>query len=118
MKQLRALYIEVTGDPEGVESLSPSAMISEINDKSLRPTIKAVYQRLARERAGLQTPPASAAGQPPVERLMRLLTSSGDRVEKAIGQKIGPDLARRHRELHGGYGSKSRSRYGCPSKGR
>ena len=118
LAQLRKLYIEVTGDPSGVESLSPTSMISEINDKSLRPNIKAVYQRLARERAAIQTPPNGTAGQSPIERLMRLLTTSGDRVEKAIGQKIGPDLARRHRELHGGYGSKSRSRYGCPGGGR
>jgi hypothetical protein len=114
--EIRRLYIEVTGDTKGVDNLSPSSMSNEIMDKSPREETRIVYQRLASERAGLQPAPADTSTASPLERLMRLLTSIGDRTEKAIGDKIGPDLARRYRALHGGFSSKSRSSSGCPDE--
>ena len=56
-------------------------------------------------------------GITPLEKMMRLLTSAGDRAEKALGAQIGPDLARRYRELHHGFDNRSRSSYGCPGEG-
>jgi cell division protein FtsB len=116
---LRKLYTEVTGDDKGVEVLSLRALISEIKDKSPRSAIKQVFQRLARERAGLQAPPAGSALQSAsaVDRLYRMLVGSGDRLERAVGGQIGPDLAARYRRLRDGYGSRSRSSYGCPRGG-
>ena len=111
---LRALYVEVTGDEQAADALSPWALSSEIDDKSPKVERKVVYRRLSRERAGLQQPPAPGAQMSALERLMRLLTSTGDRGEKVVGARVSPDLARRLRELHGGWGSKSRSAYGCP----
>jgi hypothetical protein len=112
--KLHKLYVEVTGDDKNVDSLSMRAITSEIKDKSPRAEIKQVFQRLARERAGLQTPPSSLSGTSAIERLYRLLTSAGDRVEKAMAAEIGPDLARRYRRVRDGFGSRSRSSYGCP----
>jgi hypothetical protein len=112
---LRKLYVEVTGDEAG-GVLSLWAMQSEIVDKSSRQDLQLAFQRLARERAGLQTPPADLSALSAVERLFRLLVSAGDNAEKAIGAQIGPDLARRYRELHGGFGSRNRSSFGCPSQ--
>jgi hypothetical protein len=111
-QQIRALYLEVTGDTKGADALSPSGMISEIDDKSNGEERRAMYQRLAEERAGLRPPPPDLAAIPAVERLYRLLAGVGDRLEQAIGAEIGPDLARRIRESHG-----FPSRYihsGCP----
>jgi FtsZ-binding cell division protein ZapB len=110
--QLRQLYIDVTADRKGADSLSPESLKREIEDKSSRDDLKAVYQRLARERAGLQAPPADLSTSSPLERLYRLLTGMGDRLEKSIGAQIGPDLAHRYREA--GFGSRLRSSYGCP----
>ncbi len=113
-EQLRKLYVEVTGDSKIADSLSPEALRKEIEDKSTRDETKQVFQRLARERAGLQAPPASLAGTSPVERLYRMLTTAGDRVEAAVGAQLGPDLAHRYREAKGGFGDQNRSSYGCP----
>jgi len=114
LQDLSRLYVEVTGDAKSAEHLSPGAMMSEIEDKSPKEEIKQVYQRLARERAGLQSAPADLSSTPAVERLFRLLTTAGDRVEQALGGEIGPDLARRYREHRDGFGSRSRSSLGCP----
>jgi hypothetical protein len=112
--QLRKLYVEVTGDDKNVDSLSMRAITSEIKDKSPKPEIKQVFQRLARERAGLQAPPSNPSDTSAVERLYRLLTTAGDRVEKMMAAEVGPDLARRYRRVRDGFGSRSRSSHGCP----
>jgi hypothetical protein len=113
-QSLRRLYIEVTGDAKGADSLSPDSMKREIEERSQRDDLKAVFQRLARERARLQAPPAADSDVSALERMFRLVTSSGDRVERVIGGQIGDDLAHRYRELHGGFGHRYRSSYGCP----
>ena len=116
VKTLRGLYVEVTNDEQNAAALSPWSLISEIRGKSPRAEVKAVFARLARERAGLVTKPAVKRRMSPVERLMRMLTTVGDRVEKDMGAQIGPDLARRYRRFGGGLGSASRSSYGCPKR--
>jgi hypothetical protein len=112
---IRKIYIEATGNAKVADSLSPSAMESEIVDKSTLAERKHVFQKLARERAGLQAPANPSAGLP-VERLYRLLTSAGDRVERDLAAVLGADLARRYREHNDGFGSRSRSSYGCPGQ--
>jgi hypothetical protein len=111
---IRTIYIEVTGNTKVADSLSPEAMESEIVDKSQKIELKRMHRKLARERAGLQAPPADHSTGSPVERLYRLLTSAGDQVERDIAAALGPDLARRYREHRGGFGSRSRSSHGCP----
>jgi len=112
LEELRKLHGEITGEQEAGVHLSPSALLSEIREKTPRAAKQAAYKRLSRERAGLETPPVDPSRTNAVERLYRLLTSAGDRVEKAMAVKIGPDLARQYRES--GYGSSYNSSYGCP----
>jgi hypothetical protein len=112
--ELRKIYTEVTGDAKGADTLAPESLKREIEEKSNREDLKLVFQRLARERAGLQAPPADSSGLSALERMYRLVTSSGDRVERSIGAEIGDDLARRYRELKHGFGHSYRSSYGCP----
>ncbi len=112
--QLRALYIEVTGDKAGADSLTPQALENEIMSKSPEASVQQTFYRLSHERAGLQAPPPDATGQLPVERLMRLMTGFGDDYEQKLGTALGPDRARQLRSDNGGWGSRSQSSYGCP----
>src|SRR5205085_2215865 len=103
----------VTGDT-AAGSLAPMSMFEEINDKAPEGEIQRVFQRLSRERAGLEMPPADLKGTSAFERLYRMVTTSGDALESAIGKELGPETARAYRDLHDGFGSKSRSSSGCP----
>jgi hypothetical protein len=114
LTQLRALYVEVTGDKAGADSLTPQALEEEIEQKSPENVVQQTYFRLSHERAGLQAPPADSAGQPPVERLMRMMTTLGDDYEQKLGAAIGPDRAHQLRADQGGWNSRSQSSHGCP----
>lgn len=109
------LYVEATGDPAPA-GFAPDAMFAEILDKTPRETIKAVFQRLSAERAGLAPPPADPAAGEPIERLLRLVTAAGDQLERELADKVGADVARALRDEHQGWGEKSRSRVGCPGE--
>jgi hypothetical protein len=112
--QLRQLYIEVTGDRAGADTLTPAALQQEILEKSSEKDAKQAYYDISHERAGLQPSPASLAGEPPVERMMRLMTGLGDQYEQNLGKVLGPDLAHRMRTERGGWSSRSVSSMGCP----
>jgi hypothetical protein len=113
---LRALYVELTGNTAAADTLSPASLIQEIQDKTPRAEAQASYQRLSRERAGLQAAAGDPSGQSPIEKLMRLRTSMGERYEHDLGAAIGADLAHQLREKNGGWGSRHSSSYGCPSQ--
>jgi ferric-dicitrate binding protein FerR (iron transport regulator) len=116
VKELRALYIEVTGDAEHADDLSPQAMASELLDKSPEGEHGRVNQRIAQERAGLAQAPTNLAALSPVERLIRLQAALGDETEKRLGEALGPARARALREHNGGWGW--RQEYaGCPGDG-
>ncbi|HUS68357.1 MAG TPA: hypothetical protein VMZ28_27675 [Kofleriaceae bacterium] len=102
--QLRALYVEATGDAERADDLSPEAMASELFDKSPPGEQGRINKRIAQERAGLAQPPTNLAALPPIERFMRLQASLGDLTEKEIGEALGPARARALREKNGGWG--------------
>ncbi len=112
--QLRALYIEVTGDKAGADTLTPQAMETEIRSKVPDAVAKEAYWRLSHERAGLIAPPTDPRGASPIERFLRLETTAGDEFERQLGAAIGPDRARALRAEHGGWGSRSISSSDCP----
>jgi hypothetical protein len=114
LAELRALFVEVTGDKAGAETLSPQALSSEILDKSPEAQMKEIFARLSRERAGLQAAPADTRGAPAAERLMRLMTTLGDKYERELGEAVGPDRAHALREQNNGWGSRNVSSNGCP----
>lgn len=113
IEQIRALYVEATGDPNA-GSMSPQAMMAEINDKTPVQEIRGTYQRLAQERAQMIEPPEQLEGRSVTERLYRLLLSAGDGAERAVADKVGDEMAEQVREFKDGFGSKHRSSYGCP----
>jgi hypothetical protein len=116
LKELRSLYVEVTGDKSGAESLAPQALENEIMSKSPEETMQQVFYKLSHERAGLVAAPASTAGEPAAERLMRLMTGLGDDYEQKLGGAIGPDRAHQLRADQNGWGSRSQAQVGCPGE--
>jgi hypothetical protein len=89
----RSLYIEITGDTVGADSLSNEAMRREIEDKSPRGEINAIYQRISQERAGLVAPPADLSRASQLERLTRAWIQLGDQSEAALARRLGADRA-------------------------
>jgi hypothetical protein len=111
---VRSLYLEATGDTTGGDALSIESMHREIEDKSPPGEHNVLLQRLSRERAGLDRPPADLSKASPLERLMRAYLALGDQTEAALARRIGPDRA--HAIRGDGWGSRSELS-GCPSAG-
>jgi hypothetical protein len=112
-EQLRALYVEVTGDSAGAEALSPRALFQEIEDKSAVDEGPRARRRIARERAGLEVPPADGAGQSALERALRAQLAVGDATERGLAAHFGAERAhalRRGNEIFENRGSFG----GCP----
>lgn len=116
IRELRALYVEVTGDRAHAEAMTPEAIVMELHEKSARLDVQTAYQRLAQERAGQAPPPQTLVGTTPIERTMRLVTTLGDRMERALATVIGAERARDLRKRNNGWGSRSVSSNGCPGK--
>lgn len=117
IKQLRALYIEVTGDENGAHVLAAQSLKLEIFDKSSDLSIRQAFQRLARERAGLERPPSDVSTRTPAERLLRFDLSLGDAYERALAEKLGPKRARQLRLNNEGWLERRDSRASCPPDG-
>lgn len=105
-EEVRQLYLEATGDSEGADSLSVSAMGWELQHKGSRGEVGKINAAIARERAGLAVPPADTSGLSPLERYFRLLAQLGDALENEVAQVVGTERARRLREDLGGWGSR------------
>jgi len=114
LASLRALYVEVTGDKAGADTLTPQAMETEIRSKVPDTTMQEAMWRLSHERAGLPVPPEDPRNIPAAERFLRIATGTGDEFERELGAAIGPDRARAFRSEHGGWGSRSVSSSDCP----
>jgi hypothetical protein len=91
---VRDAYIEVTGDTVGAKTLSPSAMMSEIEDKGAAGELDALRARIANERAGLAEPPPPGTKMTALEREYRAYASLGDDTEAAIAKRLGAARAR------------------------
>lgn len=96
VKELRALYIEATGDTAGAETLNPHAMATEILQKS--GDDGAARRRVGLERAGKLQPPADPATSPIAERYFRLVLHTGDLLESELAKIVGPEVAKQLRD--------------------
>ena len=113
VEEVRALYTQITGDDQ-VGSLSVDSMFAEVRDKVPDMEKQVLFQRLSAERAGLVSSPAENAEMLPLERLYRLFTGAGKRVEQALAAELGADTARRIRSMHNGFSTRNSSSFGCP----
>jgi hypothetical protein len=115
---IRDAYVELTGDDaNAIAAVAPTALFDEIEDKTPRDELKRVFQTLAAERAQHAAPvtdPSALARLSPSERVMRIVTSAGDRFEATLAERFGAEAAHKMRDLHHGFGSVSRSSHGCP----
>ncbi len=120
IEAIRQAYVEVTGDDlAAIQAVAPEALFNEVQDKTPIEERRRIFQLLARERAEGVAPdvtPARLAELTPIERLLRVITSSGERLEAAMGEVVGPEVARQMRDARGGFGNRHRSSYGCPEE--
>ncbi|MCA1825314.1 MAG: hypothetical protein ABR567_06825 [Myxococcales bacterium] len=91
--RLRALYVEATGDVAGADNLEPFSLQREILHKSPEPVIAAARARVARERAGLETPPADPRAGSIPERLFRYLITVNDTLQHSLEPELGAQQA-------------------------
>jgi len=121
VQTIRQAYVEVTGDdPAAIQAVAPEALFSEVQDKTPIEERQRIFRSLAQERARGVEPDVSAARLDelsPAERMFRVITSSGDRLEAALGEVVGPEVARQMRDARRGFGDRHRSSYGCPKGG-
>ncbi|MBI3071489.1 MAG: FecR domain-containing protein [Deltaproteobacteria bacterium] len=110
--EIEKIYRDLTDGGEG--HVNAAVMQQVIESRADPEEVRRVYHKLAQERAGLAVPPQDSSQAPPYERLMRFVTSLGDAVEREIGERIGPDLAKEARGAQDGWGSRSSSSNRCP----
>ncbi len=118
LTELRKLYIEVTGDVDRAEDLAPEGMAAEIRSKSPAEEAGRVRAAIARERAGLQQPPADLSQLSGLERWMRLQARLGDETERRLAARIGPERARALRAMDRGPWGHRMEMTGCPRDGK
>jgi hypothetical protein len=109
---MRALYVEMSGDPTTADRLSPGAMETEIFSRAPEGSRGRARRQIAREKAGLAPPPADLSQVPVAERTMRLMMGIGDRYEQKLAERLGPDRARALRAREDGWAGKTVSN-GC-----
>ncbi len=115
LTELRALYLEATGDEQLADQLSPQAMASELVQMYLEEEDR-IHQRIAQERAGLAAPPADLSQTSALERFIRRRAGLGEETERRIGEVLGAARARQLRETGGGWGG-GQETVGCPGAG-
>lgn len=97
--ELRGLHADLglAGDP----APKLSDLLEAIETGLPRADGPDIRRRIARERAGLDSPPATLTD--PTERYWRLRASIGDQYEQALANKVGSARARALRKAHDGW---------------
>lgn len=109
--QLRALYDEATGTEAG--ALSPHAILTDLRDKGAPGEVSHILERIARERAGLQAPPAEATWSA-VERAYRAYAALPAVFQDTVAESLGAERAEQLRAENGGWPWGRSSHGGCP----
>ena len=94
VEELRAIYVEIVGDPAMAAKLSPIGMVDEINSKSRQGEDAEARQRLFDEWAGRARPPANLAARPALERFWRLMAGGTEVFIQRLSEVVGPESAR------------------------
>ncbi len=96
--QIRPLCAQVLGSAEAADKVGTSACIDVINNsarKANADATKASLTRVAEIQAGKREAPKSMSDAPPVEQLALVLTKESKTFEDELGQKLGPEEAKR-----------------------
>jgi hypothetical protein len=94
VEKMRSVYLEVVGDQQAVQTLSPMALHHEINSKSRMTDGKEARQTILMEWAGRRQPPDDVAKRPPMERFWRLLVGASDEFVARLQPVLGGERAR------------------------
>lgn len=117
LAQLRALYVELTGvEPDAAATLSPNAIVDDIEAKSDPADAALARKRISAERAGLAPAPSAPelASHAIVERMLRVEANLGNDAEAAAAGVLGGDRARALRAITGtGWNGSTHSHGGC-----
>lgn len=113
--QVRTIYVEMTGDKSGADTLSPDAMMNEITAKAPEAVAQQAYWQLSHERAGLIPVATDTTNATPFEQYLRLQQGAGDAFEKTLGATIGADRAHALRTQRGAWGRRLIQGSGCPA---
>ncbi len=111
--QLRALYLDATGTEAG--DLSPQAILAELRDKGLPGEAHRVFERIVRERAGLQAPPPEANWSAS-ERAYRAYASVPEEFQAIVAASLGAERAHELRAESGGWPWDRSQFSGCPDE--
>ncbi len=98
VEELRALYIELTGERSAAETLTPKSLKEEIFAKATEDDVKEARRRIFQEWLGEVAPPHDLSSRPSVERFLRLLVDSGPAFHRAVTAVVGPERARQVRD--------------------
>ena len=94
VEQLRGVFLEVVGDQQAAQTLSPMAMHHEISSKSRSADGREARQTILLEWAGRKQPPTDLDNRPAVERFWRLLVGAADEFVIRLTPILGPERAR------------------------
>jgi hypothetical protein len=111
--ELARQYVDVTGDDRGPDAVSVDWMFSELMRSADPDEPAEVRRRLARERAGLEAPPAAST---PYEEQVRWLMRSGDVLERELAAKIGASRSHELRARNRGWPGLRWDVEGCPTR--
>lgn len=85
-------FAEVVGASVPAGSVTLEEMLADLQARPESGYADA-RRKLARERAGLENPPALGTNQPPGERLLRLWSRLGDEMERRLADELGSERA-------------------------
>ena len=109
--QLHALYDEATGTQAG--DLSPHAILTDLRDKGVPGEVSRILERIARERAGLQSQTAESTWSA-VERAYRAYAALPESFQAHVAASLGAERAEELRAQNGGWPWTRNSHGGCP----
>ncbi len=111
-RALARMYADATGDER--DDVPVIVMFDEVMRSAEVGEDAVVRRKLARERAGLDTPPRDLREITPYEELERDLAAFGDRLQAAVATRLGPARAYALRKQHDGWPGSIFSNAGCP----
>ena len=113
---LKRLYIDLTGDAAGAESIEPLIMADRIILSADEEEMSRVRRKLSRERAGLERPPADLSSVSPYEEFTRATVRLGDDLQEELARRLGPKRAYALRKRDGGWPGYGFHMEGCPQE--
>lgn len=110
--EVRALYVEATGDTEGAAGLTAQDMGNALQTRVAPEAGKEALWRVTHALAGLASPPSANDPGSPVFRYLWLAAHLGDRFEAKLAERLGAERARELRADR--YPMTTLSTMGCP----